>query len=441
MSTGNQSCLRFSLEESVWFQRGQEVAELISISLDPDITIQENDQYVTIKGSLELTGEYKCQDQVEEGEEAPKFAGRQIHSVNEREEEEGILEFLHQFPVDITIPQNRIESIYDIDIQVESFDYDFPEKNSMKLTADLAITGLYGEQQHGSEEGELEDTASPVEVPDLEPLYRHSATTEAEVETPPERPVEVPTSFQEVDNQAEPEVSEYKDFSFVPRPESQENKDTQESAGLYEPFRAEARKEPPSVGEKNKEPVLSRQDEETSQEPAKESASLSSQETTSASSVEANENPATVHSNVTEFPTAASAEQESELVLARAEAEQPEVQQVPIINEKAQPEEVMEVEEESSSSSSSSEEEKPKKKKKISKKKGLSIAEFLARKEETEVAKLRVCIVQQGDTIEEIAERYDVSVQQIINHNHLGLDQDVTEGQVLYVPNGFAIER
>jgi len=46
---GNQSCLRFSLEESVWFQRGQEVAELISISLDPDITIQENDQYVTIK--------------------------------------------------------------------------------------------------------------------------------------------------------------------------------------------------------------------------------------------------------------------------------------------------------------------------------------------------------------------------------------------------------
>lgn len=440
MSTGNQSCLRFSLEESVWFQRGQEVAELISISLDPDITIQENDQYVTIKGSLELTGEYKCPEQVEEGEVAPKFAGRQIHSVNEREEEEGILEFLHQFPVDITIPQNRIESIYDIDIQVESFDYDFPEKNSMKLTADLAITGLYGEQQHGNEEGELEETASPVELPDLEPLYRQPVTAEAEVETPPERPVEVQTSFQEVNNQAEPEVSEYKDFSFVLQPETQEKKDTQESAGLYEPFRAEARKEPPSVGEKNKEPVLSRQEEETNREPAKESAALSSQETTSASSsVEANETPAPAHSNVTEFPTAASVEQESELELARAEAEQPEVQQVPIINEKAQPEEVMEVEE-SSSSSSSSEDEKPKKKK-ISKKKGLSIAEFLARKEETEVAKLRVCIVQQGDTIEQIAERYDVSVQQIINHNHLGLDQDVTEGQVLYVPSGFAIER
>jgi stage VI sporulation protein D len=422
----------------VWFQRGQEVAELISISLDPDITIQENDQYVTIKGSLELTGEYKCPEQVEEGEEAPKFAGRQIHSVNEREEEEGILEFLHQFPVDITIPQNRIESIYDIDIQVESFDYDFPETNSMKLTAELAITGLYGEQQHGSEEGELEETASPVEVPDLEPLYRQSASAEAEVEAPPEQPVEVPTSFQEVENQAEPEVSEYKDFSFVPQPETQENNNNQESAGLYEPFRAEARKEPPTVGEnQNKEPVLSRQEEETSQESV--NASLSTQEPASAISEETNEKQAPVHSNVTELPTAASAEPEPELV--RAEAEQPEVQQVPIINEKAQPEEVMEVEEESSSSSSSSEDEKPKKKKKISKKKGISIAEFLARKEETEVAKLRVCIVQQGDTIQEIADRYEVSVQQIINQNHLGLDQDVTEGQVLYVPSGFAIER
>ncbi|MBY0099105.1 stage VI sporulation protein D [Mesobacillus maritimus] len=434
MSTGNQSCLRFSLEESVWFQRGQEVAELISISLDPDITIQENDQYVTIKGSLELTGEYKCPEQVEEGEEAPKFAGRQVHSVNEREEEEGVLEFLHQFPVDITIPQNRIESIYDIDIQVESFDYDFPERNSMKLTAELAITGLYGEQQHGSEEGELEETASPVEVADLEPLYRQSATAEAEAETAQEQPVEVFTSFQKVENQAEQEESEYRDFSFIPQPETQENNDNQETAGLYEPFRAEARKEPPSVGENNKESVLSRQEQPTSQEPAL----LSSQEAASASSAETNENPAPVQSNVTELPTVASTEPEPEL--ARAEAEQPEVQQVPIINEKAQPEEVMEVEEESSSSSSSSEDEKPKKKKKMSKKKGLSIAEFLARKEETEVAKLRVCIVQQGDTIQQIADRYDVSVQQIISQNQLGLDQDVAEGQVLYVPSGYVTE-
>lgn len=415
---GNQSCLRFSLEESVWFQRGQEVAELISISLDPDITIQENDQYVTIKGSLELSGEYKCPDQVEEGDETPKFAGRQIHSVNEREEE-GILEFLHQFPVDITIPQNRIESIDDIDIQVESFDYDFLEQNSMKLTAELAITGLYGEQQHGGEDGDAEEFASPVEVADLEPLYRQAATEEAEteVEAPTLQPVEVPTSYQE---EEEPAPSEYKEFSFVPQVETEENNATQDSAGLYEPFRAEARKESPKVE--------TRPEEEKSWEPV----SLWTQEPANNASVETNAN-----SNVTEFPVPTPVDAEPELI--RAEQEPPEVQQVPIINEKAQPEVF---EEESSSSSSSSEDEKPKgKKKKVAKKKGLSISEFLARKEETEVAKIRVCIVQADDTIQQIADRYEVSVQQILNLNHLGLDQDVSEGQVLYVPAEYLTEK
>jgi stage VI sporulation protein D len=86
------------------------------------------------------------------------------------------------------------------------------------------------------------------------------------------------------------------------------------------------------------------------------------------------------------------------------------------------------------SSSSSSEEEPKAKGKKVNKKKGLSIAEFLARKEDVQVAKIRVCIVQQEDTLQRIAERYEVSVQQLLNLNHLGIDQEVSEGQVLYVP-------
>lgn len=50
--------LQFSVEESICFQKGQEVSELLSISLDPDIRVQEVNDYVSIKGSLELTGEY-----------------------------------------------------------------------------------------------------------------------------------------------------------------------------------------------------------------------------------------------------------------------------------------------------------------------------------------------------------------------------------------------
>jgi stage VI sporulation protein D len=406
LSTGNQSCLRFSLEESVWFQRGQEVAELLSISLDPDITIQENDQYVTIKGSLVLSGEYKCAEQDGEGAEERLASLRLVHSVTEREE--GSLEFSHRFPVDITIPQNRIESIYDIDIAVESFDYDFPERGSLKLSAELAITGLYGDQQHGSEEEaeeaetfEEEEREEPAQV-DLEPLFR------------------------ERENE-EPVIPEYGAFAFTPQGESPEATAEDEPASLYEPFRAEAKKEPEAQqeAEEKAEPVFARNlnpvpFSSVKKEPEKELAFQRKEpEMESPMEVPPAESVPPAAELYPELP-------ESKLPESPAEPAQ-EAEKTMIINQKAQ-------QNDEESSSSSPEEEVKAKGKKGSKKKGLSIAEFLARKEDSQVAKIRVCIVQQEDTLQRIAERYEVSVQQLLNVNHLGIDQEVSEGQVLYVP-------
>ena len=171
LSYGNQSYLRFSLEESIWFQTGQEVAELVSISLDPSITIQESDQYVTIKGSLELSGEYNRDDHELEEEldtfSNPKF----VQSVEVRGE--GVYLFSHHFPVEITIPKNRIENVFDIDVAVETFDYAFPERSCLKLSADLMITGLYGELQHErlheqDEIDEIEEIEEDAEIDEME---------------------------------------------------------------------------------------------------------------------------------------------------------------------------------------------------------------------------------------------------------------------------------
>jgi stage VI sporulation protein D len=75
------------------------------------------------------------------------------------------------------------------------------------------------------------------------------------------------------------------------------------------------------------------------------------------------------------------------------------------------------------------------KKKKTGNKKSMSIAEFLARKTENEQqAKLKVCIVQKGDALETLADRYNVPSQQILKVNHLEVTQDIYEGQVLYIP-------
>ncbi|MBS8265094.1 stage VI sporulation protein D [Mesobacillus boroniphilus] len=382
MSQGNQSCLRFSLEESVWFQRGQEVAELVSISLDPNITIQENEQYVSIRGSLELTGEYTCHEQQQENDEQLS-ALKYVHSVMEREE--GVYEFLHRFPVDITIPKNRIESIYDIDIQVEGFDYVFPEKDRLKLNADLAITGLYGEQQH-----EADQEADSEEAEELEVSYREEATAEVAVET--EADTDAETDSYNTEDSAELDFPEAPAYSFVQQNEALNEQEEQGSyeEELYAPFRAEAKKA--ADAEEGSEPELQEQ-----REPQ--------------------QVPEYALSDFRGEPEPV-AEVEEEQVELEVE-DQPEAENMPA-----------EMEESPESSSSPL-----LKKKKPNMKKGISIAEFLARKEEeTEVAKIRVCIVQQGDSLQSISERYDVPVQQLLRVNHLSIDHEVHEGQVLYVP-------
>jgi stage VI sporulation protein D len=60
----------------------------------------------------------------------------------------------------------------------------------------------------------------------------------------------------------------------------------------------------------------------------------------------------------------------------------------------------------------------------------------LARKEEPSEShtKVKVCIVQKGDTIDMLSDRYDVSVTHLQRLNNLEINQDVFEGQVLYIP-------
>ncbi|MDQ0270001.1 stage VI sporulation protein D [Cytobacillus purgationiresistens] len=372
MSQGNPSCLRFSLEESVWFQKGQEVSQLISISLDPNITIQESEQYVTIQGALELTGEYhRDEASVDASGSETVSTLKFVQTIEEREE--GVCEFTHFFPVDITIPNNRIASLSDIDVEVESFDYVFPERSCMKLNANLTITGLYGGQQHNSVEEE-ENTL------ELEPTYR---TADEEQ--------------QEDDVEYEEETTEIK-LSLAPD-ESQESLD-------FEPFEAEARKQPDAVSEPAEpvlsEPVLSRSIQEEEEEPVK-------------------------------LPEISFISQRNEEKLPEAKEifeVKPVEEESPVVEYKHQKQA-----EEFESSSSPEEEVKQVKKKGKNKKKSMSLTEFFGRKEEEEeVAKLKVCIVQQGDTIDIIADRYDTSAQALLRVNHLEINQDVYEGQALYVP-------
>ncbi|RLQ98036.1 stage VI sporulation protein D [Falsibacillus albus] len=383
MSESQQSFLRFSLEESVWFKKGQEVEELLSISLDPFISIQEQEQYVLIRGNLELTGEYK----LEASEEVEVFqqAGKYMDEVELREDGNG--GFKHHFPVDITIPKNRIQEMEQIDVAVETFDYVLPEKGCLKLTADLKISGIYGEQQTKIEQ--------EVEEAEFEPMYR---TTAVEVEEEQEQDQAV--------------------FQYSGEMEEEHDEEDYEEPSFYSPFSAEARK--PSVPDQEK-------DEEV---------------------------PVQIHYDMNELPYNQSEEDrfaESNPVFQMPE---PEVNESSSSSSssyydhghQAQPQEMdhghahpYEQEEEEQQPVKGKKQDADKKAKK-KKDQGISLADFFARKEEERAAKLKVCIVQQGDTLDLLAEKYDISVQQLLRVNDLEMNQDVYEGQVLYIPESFVFK-
>ncbi|XXM72279.1 stage VI sporulation protein D [Lysinibacillus sphaericus] len=395
MSQDQQSCLRFSLEESIWFKKGQEVEELLSISLDPHITIQEQEQYVLIRGTLDLSGEYlPATKRDEEGVDEFEASGKFVQIVEKREKGEN--EFVHRFPVDVTIPKNRIANLGDIDVFVESFDYVVPENACLKLNADLTITGIYGEQQ----------THTPLEVEYKEeelyaPLHRSAAFADAPVEEEEVEQSECYDRDEESYDQEEVNVSFEEDESGYDDSLSE----AVESPDDYQPFSLEGRT--PPAEEEDEIPVHIQYDSHSAQEE-----SYFRKE------------------NVFELP-------EHELSESSQEQEVPQPASEQMNMQKQEPVQEVEAEEESSSMEEEAEEEPTAKKKKIKGKKyeSISLTDFFARKEEERAAMLRVCIVQEGETLDHIAEKYDLTIAQLLRVNHLEANQDVYSGQVLYIPN------
>lgn len=139
--------IEFDLNEVLYFETGQEIAEMLSISLDPDIAIQTYDDYIQIRGIVLLQGEYKrSQPNPNESiilneSEFAKF----IEKVYELDDER--TKFSHRFPVEISIPPYLVDKLADITVTVEAFDYELPNSNTLKINASVYIHGIKNEKE------------------------------------------------------------------------------------------------------------------------------------------------------------------------------------------------------------------------------------------------------------------------------------------------------
>ncbi|AXR19177.1 TPA: stage VI sporulation protein D [Bacillus cereus] len=310
--------LRFSLKESVWFQKGQEVDELLSISLDPDVEIEELDHEVIVRGQLDLTGEYVARQDDSAYSLRELSPAKSIDYVETRED--GVNELVHSFPLEISIPRNRVKVIEELYVSIEEFDYELKENGCLQLLADISITGLCDEERSEDEE---------------ETVYADLEEDSAqEDENRPAPHVEEPT-YKESD--------EWEDYAF-------------------EPFQLEERKEQELEEEKIEEHEFVEREEE--------------QETTP------------------QFE-----------LFGRKDFKK----------EKAKKQE--EQEEEYSQRDENA----------------LYLTKLFTKEPEEEFTKLRMYFVQEGDTIESIADRYETSVQNLYRVNQTE-DIFLNTGQIIYIP-------
>ncbi|KRV45084.1 spore coat protein [Bacillus sp. TH007] len=407
MSQNNR--LQFSVEESIYFKNGQEVSELLSISLDPDILVQEVNDYVSIRGSLELTGEYNINQEELMGESSSYASYRQADEVKVRED--GTAELLHQFPVDITIPKNKISHLNDVFVFIDAFDYQLTESRLLTIQADLAIEGLLDE---GTPEPLVEE---PYE-------FVHRAEEEYGDVT--------------YEYQAQPE---YEEQEMLPREEHEENAEQQ--AALQHEARTEQEE-----GEIDIETVMVEEAEEEEEYEEEEAVALGYRSFPEAQvqeppffdppklleeeerddtffEVEVRKDPE-AESKEEEEPPAYPAFESPTYQMEQTQEERDDSYQferlyereAPKVYESAQEAEEFEHDQREASGSENS----------------LYLTKLFAKQEEEDFSRMKICIVQQEDTVDRICERYQLNVQQLLRTNSLSVDAELEEGQILYIP-------
>jgi len=156
-----------ALQEDVVFPEGEEVDELLSISLDPQVVIQG----ASVQGSIEVTGEYRIHD----------YFGL---------EEDSIRQFFRHIPVQAVLPPDQ-RAAEGADIEIHTFDYTVEKPDRLILEAELAIAvstvrkieeepaPIVAAAYEYEPEGSLENDAEELEESEAE----ESAEAEEEQET------------------------------------------------------------------------------------------------------------------------------------------------------------------------------------------------------------------------------------------------------------------
>ena len=502
MTFNGTSSIRFSVEESVWFKKGQEVSDLIGISLEPEISVQEHDNYISIRGALVLSGEYRPQTRDGEDEINSLRDSAIYRTIDEViESEEGNFVMKHRFPIDITIPTNRIRSLEEVYVLVESFDYEIPETGRLELKADLCISGIANEressmaterqntveheEQNLYEQQEQEDRGGPQEIPwyggipvaqdirgeqgiqedqvvqsvnDAEEVVEARQTAE---DLQPETPQ--PASVIEDVTNNEGLGSTFRQKVLETFKKTQVESDKEEQNALPS-FTTEVRKQVDDNEAVEEENAVGATESPIAAERAEVHLTLVSKgeqiqnevaEVDQVDEIEFAERPIVAETDLgdeleTEAADEAVVEEAAIPVNIVAKKKSPQIGMKGRSEQQDQgwnPKSLYGTQTATYNTSGARESvaddvanEAVKEKRSMRTENALYLTKMLSSEGEEDFSKLRLRIVQHGETLGTIAEAYDISINQIIRLNGLA-DEIVKEGQILYIPAYAGVEK
>ncbi|GAB3050140.1 stage VI sporulation protein D [Virgibacillus ainsalahensis] len=355
--SNDQPVFSFELNESLYFEKGQEVAEMRGISLDPEISIQSFSEYVSIKGVIELRGEYQKVESLEDDSPSNDFddfhSRRYVESVIDTNEMSA--EFSHRFPVEISVPSHRVEDMNDVTVSIQSFDYEIPDHSHLKLYSMIGISGINNQTEEPRKENNEEGVESEQEAEPFSMAREADDTFEFEIK--------------EKEEKAPQDLAESFSSSEIPDLPAEIEEDTDEGTGEDNRWKY---KETQTLKEFFDKQAMKDQ---------KDGSHVSSDYSPSDSANEVEEG----------------YEHKGEEQLSDNYE-----------NEEGRTEDMEDVS---------------------------YLADMFRHSEEEAYTKMRLCIVQDKDTIESIAERYQITTLQLIKQNNLDEDFDISEGQLLRIPH------
>ncbi|MHA0857056.1 LysM peptidoglycan-binding domain-containing protein [Paenibacillus sp. CMAA1364] len=370
--------LRFDVYERI--QLSEEVvgiSELEEVELLPYIQVINQEEQALLRGHLLLTGIYR----------------------GEREEE-GTQRLEHYIPVEITVPLHRISSFNEIAVEIENFDIDLLSQRSLNITGVLSLKGIESPEVNNPSWNAEDFTV--VHAPDWPsfqdtPSYlRDEELSNAVLEDHPEG------SLLHMDEEALARMNEHSNVWAI----ESEDHVGQTSSTLNSVT------DHSSVMQTHEETSLHGSDSALTEEN-----SLLTSESVDSDQSEINDGKAEMKVGFGSKREPSSPQQDhiglsSILKSSRARS-------LKDLENQAIEEQL--IAQEANKEQERSEEVEWK-------------SLFLGgSSERTPFSKLRLCIVQKQETIDLIADRYEMSPREILLYNRLA-DQTIEEGQILYIP-------